>query len=45
MTRKEKKRPGGTGVWAPVVPEPREPQKWVSQEPDDVNPLIVRSVD
>jgi hypothetical protein len=38
-------RPGGTGIWAPVVPEPGPPQDWMSQDPDDVNPLIVRSVD
>lgn len=36
-------RPGGTGIWAPVVPDPREPQQWVVQADDD--PLIVRSVD
>ncbi len=36
-------RPGGTGIWAPVVPDPREPQEWVVQADDD--PLIVRSVD
>ena len=36
-------RPGGTGIWAPVVPEPREPQQWVVQADDD--PAIVLSVD
>lgn len=36
-------RPGGDGLWAPVVPEPREDQEWVVQADDD--PLIVRSVD
>jgi hypothetical protein len=30
-------------MWAPVVPEPREPQEWVVQADDD--PLIVRGVD
>lgn len=40
----EKVRPGGRGLWAPVIPEPREPQEWVSQEADD-EPMIVRSVD
>ncbi|SDL99185.1 hypothetical protein SAMN04488074_11587 [Lentzea albidocapillata subsp. violacea] len=36
-------RPGGSGIWAPVVPEPREPQEWVVQADDE--PVIVRSVD
>lgn len=36
-------RPGGTGIWAPVVPDPRESQEWVVQADDD--PLIVRGVD
>ncbi|WP_434442521.1 hypothetical protein [Lentzea sp. E54] len=36
-------RPGGTGMWAPVVPDPRESQQWVVQADDD--PAIVRSVD
>ncbi|HEX7306021.1 MULTISPECIES: hypothetical protein [unclassified Lentzea] len=37
------RRPGGTGIWAPVFPEPREPQEWVVQA--DEEPVIVRSVD
>jgi len=36
-------RPGGDGLWAPVIPEPREEQQWVVQADDD--PLIVRGVD
>ncbi|HUQ60324.1 hypothetical protein [Lentzea sp.] len=36
-------RPGGTGMWAPVLPDPRESQEWVVQADDD--PLIVRGVD
>lgn len=36
-------RPGGDGLWAPVVPEPREEQEWVVQADDD--PLIIRGVD
>jgi hypothetical protein len=36
-------RPGGTGIWAPVIPDPREPQQWVVQADDD--PAIVLSVD
>ena len=42
-TPQEIVRPGGVGLWAPVVPEPREPQEWVSQEDEDE--LIVKSVD
>ncbi|WP_330274229.1 hypothetical protein OG205_00600 [Lentzea sp. NBC_00516] len=40
---RRQRRPGGTGIWAPVVPEPREPQEWVVQADDE--PVIVRSVD
>jgi hypothetical protein len=36
-------RPGGDGLWAPAIPEPREEQQWVVQADDD--PLIVRSLD
>ncbi|MFD4674329.1 hypothetical protein ACFWNN_31730 [Lentzea sp. NPDC058450] len=40
---RRKRRPGGTGIWAPVVPDPRKPQEWVRQA--DEEPVIVRSVD
>lgn len=41
---KEIHRPGGDGLWAPVIPDPRDDeQEWVAQADDD--PLIVRSVD
>ena len=40
---KESIRPGGDGLWAPVIPEPREEQQWVVQADDD--PSIVLSVD
>ncbi|MEU7479630.1 hypothetical protein AB0A63_26820 [Lentzea sp. NPDC042327] len=40
---KESIRPGGDGLWASVIPEPREEQQWVVQADDD--PLIVLSVD
>ncbi|MDX8054126.1 hypothetical protein SK571_32550 [Lentzea sp. BCCO 10_0798] len=40
---RRQRRPGGTGMWAPVIPEPREPQEWVVQA--DEEPVIVRSVD
>jgi hypothetical protein len=36
-------RPGGDGLWAPVIPEPRDDQQWVGQAGDD--PAIVLSVD
>ncbi|MCR3754045.1 hypothetical protein [Lentzea californiensis] len=39
---RRQRRPGGTGIWAPVIPEPREPQEWVVQADE---PVIVRSVD
>ncbi|WP_439659909.1 hypothetical protein ACSHWB_47365 [Lentzea sp. HUAS TT2] len=40
---RRQRRPGGTGIWAPVIPDPREPQEWVVQGDDE--PVIVRSVD
>ncbi|MFI6095359.1 hypothetical protein ACIA8G_07405 [Lentzea sp. NPDC051213] len=36
-------RPGGTGIWAPVVPPPRDDEVWVVQADED--PMIVRGVD
>ena len=42
-TSQETTRPGGDGLWASVIPEPRETQEWVVQADDD--PLIVLSVD
>ncbi|GLZ33702.1 hypothetical protein Lesp02_58900 [Lentzea sp. NBRC 105346] len=42
-TPQENVRPGGAGLWAPVVPEQRDSQEWVSQEDEDE--LIVKSVD
>jgi hypothetical protein len=42
-------RPGGRGLWAPVVPASREPvEQWVCQVGDGdegLEPVIVRSVD
>lgn len=36
-------RPGGTGMWAPVIPTPRDDEVWVVQADED--PSIVRSLD
>jgi hypothetical protein len=36
-------RPGGTGIWAPVIPPRRGDEEWVVQADED--PAIVLSVD
>jgi len=36
-------RPGGDGLWAPVIPEQRGEQEWVVQAGDD--PSIVLGLD
>jgi len=35
--------PGGTGMWAPVIPPPRDDEVWVVQAGED--PSIVRGLD
>ena len=36
-------RPGGTGIWAPVIPPRRGDEEWVVQADED--PLIVRGAE
>ena len=36
-------RPGGTGIWAAVIPQRRGDEEWVVQADED--PAIVLSVD
>jgi hypothetical protein len=41
-------RPGGYGMWAPMIPLTREPEEWVSWAgdlDDGLEPVVVRSVD
>ena len=43
LASKDVVRPGGTGIWAPVIPPRRGDEEWVVQADED--PAIVRSVD
>jgi hypothetical protein len=43
LASKDVVRPGGTGIWAPVIPPRRGDEEWVVQADED--PSIVRSVD
>ena len=43
VAAKDAVRPGGTGMWAPVIPPRRGDEEWVVQADED--PLIVRGVD
>ncbi|MFS8100650.1 hypothetical protein LFM09_26320 [Lentzea alba] len=43
VATKDVVRPGGTGIWAPVIPPRRGDEEWVVQDGDD--PLIVRGED
>lgn len=43
VATKDVVRPGGTGIWAPVIPSRRGDEEWVVQADED--PSIVRGVD
>jgi hypothetical protein len=43
LASKDVVRPGGTGIWAPVIPQPRGDEEWVVQADED--PAIVLSLD
>ncbi|MDT7789167.1 MAG: hypothetical protein QOF58_7586 [Pseudonocardiales bacterium] len=43
LAAKDVSRPGGTGMWAPVIPPRRGDEEWVVQADED--PAIVRGVD
>jgi hypothetical protein len=43
LAAKDVSRPGGTGMWAPVIPPRRGDEEWVVQADED--PAIVLGVD
>ena len=43
VVTKDATRPGGTGMWASVIPPQRDDEEWVVQADED--PSIVRGLD